>query len=655
MEKEEMSDLGNRRLAGIMFTDIVGYTALMQSDEEQAFKVLERHNHLLRPFFPKYHGREVKTMGDSFLVEFDSALDATKCAIEIQKYLHDYNSSSGEDWKIKLRIGIHIGDVIHSRNDIFGDAVNIASRIESLAEPEGICITEQVYDQISNKLAYDLEKIEPKELKNVKSSPSVYKVVLPWERSSSLLAPHPAKIGVANRRIAVLPFANMSADPNDEYFSDGITEEVIATVAKIKGIEVISRTSIIQYKKTTKALRQIARELEVDTILEGSVRRAGNRIRVTVQMINAALDAHLWSENYDRDFKDVFEIQSDIAQSVAGVMKSRLLDEDKEEIERGSTMNPEAHMAYLLGKYLINRGNKEEQYKGIESLERAIKLDSSYAPAYAALSECYSYMAGQYISEKEGFERAKEYAQKAISLNDSLAEGHTALGLVALQYDWDWDRAKKELVRAIEINPSYSYAHLWYGFYLALVLRADEGVEELLKAEELDPLSHIVLLNVGAILYSAKRYDEAISKFEKAKTLEEKEEMPYIFGGLCYMAKSMYDDAIKEMIRGTNFIENSNILGALGYAYGVAGKRNEALDSLQRLENLGESAFSPYTNRAVIFIGLREYDKALDFLERALGDGESWLALLCLTRIYDPIRSTPRFAKIMKEIGLPVG
>jgi adenylate cyclase len=255
----------------------------------------------------------------------------------------------------------------------------------------------------------------------------------------------------------------------------------------------------MKYKKTAKSLKEIANELDAGVILEGSVRKAGNKIRVTVQMINAITDSHVWRENFNREFDDIFEIQSGIPQAVASTTKSHLLVRNKKEIARGSTSNPEAHSAYLLGKYLVNEGSKDDHLKGIELLKRSIGLDPSFAEAYAALSVCYSYMAGQYISDDEGFPLAKEYGQKAVQLDEENSDAHVSLGLVALQYDWDWEKARSELLRAIELNPSNSSAHLWYGFYLGMNVRAEEGVRELEKAEELDPLSHIVKLNVGCL------------------------------------------------------------------------------------------------------------------------------------------------------------
>ena len=632
-----------------MFTDMVGYTALTQSNEELAMDVLERHNRLLRPIFPKFHGREVKTIGDSFLVEFESALDATRCAVEIQRFLHDYNLSSRDEWKITLRIGLHIGDVIHQGNDVLGDAVNIASRLQPLAEPEGVCISDQVYGQVRNKIPLSFVKLAPQELKNVRFPVDLYRVVMPWEKEPTL---PPSPEGGENR-IAVLPFTNMSPDPQDEFFADGITEEVISTASKIKGLSVISRTSVMRYKQTSKGTVEIGRELGATKLLEGSVRKSGNRLRITAQLIDARNDEHLWAETYDRDLKDIFEIQSEIAEKVARSMEAKLLRQDKDEIRKGLTKSSEAHLAYLKGLHFMNRGAIDAYPKATKHLEGAIAADPNFALAYAALADCYIYQAGQYMPAKSAVPKAKALASKAIELDDNLAEGHTSLGNLLMQFEWDWEGADRELGRAIELNPNYSNAHLWRGIFLALVLRPEEGVRELEKAEELDPLSPLIKMNHGLLLYYARRYDDALSKLRESKELEEKDELTHLMLGLTYDAKSMHEVAIKEIKNGLSLGEYADLLGALGYSCGLAGRRGEALEALGRLNALGEKALNPLTNAAIIHVGLGEFDKAIDLMEKAVAAREEWLALTCQSPYYDPIRSDPRFGSIVRRIGLP--
>jgi len=290
-----------------MFTDMAGYTALGQRNESLSLAMVEEQRRLIRPLLDKHRGREVKTMGDAFLVEFHSALDAVRCAYDIQRVTRELNFSLPEDRRLGLRIGVHLGDVIGSTNDVQGDAVNVASRIEPLAEDGGVALSRQVYDHIQNKFELPLTSLGLKPLKNVSAPLEVYKVVMPWEKERA------SSPELNARRIAVMPFANMSPNPGDEYFADGMTEELISTMSKIQQFEVISRTSVMQFKKNPKPMKEVARELDAGTVIEGSVRKSGSRLRVTVQMIDAARDRHTWAESYDRDLKDVFSIQSEIS------------------------------------------------------------------------------------------------------------------------------------------------------------------------------------------------------------------------------------------------------------------------------------------------------------------------------------------------------
>ena len=329
-----------------MFTDIVGYTALSQADEASTLFLLEEHRVLLRSIFPRHNGREVKTIGDAFLVEFSSALEAVTCSADIQTAMHDRNAGLPPEKRIQIRVGIHVGDVVHAQGDILGDAVNVSSRIEPLAQPGGVCISAQVYDQVRNKIGLPLEKVEGKTLKNVNIPVEVYRIVMPWEIETKTDV---AELDV--RRVAVLPLKNMSPDPNDEYFAEGMTEELITSLATVTDLTVIARTSTMQYKNSTKRIGEIGRELNAGTLIEGSVRKAGNKVRITVQLIDARNEGHLWVQSYDKQLDDVFAIQSEVAQKVAEALKVRLSDAGLKRIEKGATSNPEAHTLYLKGMF----------------------------------------------------------------------------------------------------------------------------------------------------------------------------------------------------------------------------------------------------------------------------------------------------------------
>ena len=333
---------GQRRLAAIMFTDMVGYTALTQTNEARTLGVLEKHNELLRSFFSKFNGREVKTIGDSFMVEFERALAATNCALEIQRFVHDYNASSKEDSRITLRIGIHLGDVVHTGSDVLGDAVNIASRLQPLAEPEGVCVSDQVFGQVRNKVPLTFVKLEPQGLKGVRFPVEAYKMTMPWENGR---VEQTEELDL--RRIAVLPYSSMSPHPTDEYFADGLTDELTDRLAQAKALGLIARTSVMNNKRKEKNASQIGKELKAGALVEGSVRKSGNRIRVTAQLINSNNEVHLWSSHYDGNLDDIFAVQSDIAEKVAEELKIKLLASEKETLEKTYKANMEANSYYL--------------------------------------------------------------------------------------------------------------------------------------------------------------------------------------------------------------------------------------------------------------------------------------------------------------------
>src|SRR5579872_2603510 len=315
-----------------MFTDMVGYTMLGQKNESLSLALVEEQRKLIRQILRRYDGREIKTIGDAFLVEFQSALAAVRCAYDIQRAIREFNVTLSEDKKIHLRVGLHLGDVVESEDgDISGDAVNLASRIEQFAEDGGICLTRQVYDHVQNKFDLPIKIVGTEPLKNVIAPVEIYQVVMPWGQKPVVQNLPDSK------RIAVLPFVNMSPDPTDEYFADGMTEELISTMSKVDQLQVISRTSIMQFKKNPKPVSEVSRELNSGTIIEGSVRKAGNRLRITVQMIDAAKDRHVWSESYDRELEDVFAVQSEIANKISDALKLRILPDERAKLNRKPT------------------------------------------------------------------------------------------------------------------------------------------------------------------------------------------------------------------------------------------------------------------------------------------------------------------------------
>jgi TolB-like protein/Tfp pilus assembly protein PilF len=630
-----------------MFTDMVGYTALTQSNESQAMQVLERHNQLLRPFFPKFHGKKVKAIGDSFLVEFESALDALKCAVEIQSYLHDYNLSSNDSWKINLRIGIHLGDVIHQAGDVFGDAVNIASRIEPIAGPEGICISEQVYDQVRNKSSVTLVKLAPKDLKNVQFPVDIYEVVMPWQGTHAI---SPGQTD--RRRIAVLPFANMSPDPNDSYFADGITEEIISIASNVSGLSVISRTSVMGYKGTKK-VKEIGRELEVGSVLEGSFRKAGNRIRVTTQLINVNNDSHVWAQSYDRELDDVFAVQTDIAKQVADALKVRILPNERQRIERAPTESTAAFTLYLKGRYYWNERTESGLRKGIQYFEKAVEKDPKYALAYVGMADCHNILVNHgYIAPSEGVPKAKEYLAKALSLDEELGEAHAALGHV-LQAGWEWARAEQEFRKAIALNPSYASAHHWYALHLAHMGRLKEGIAEIERAHELDPNSLQILTAKGITLYYARDYDKALEIYQRVLQTNPNF-LPALANMWFALLRVSKIDEAKALVARMLEIEGGmrpSSLGAYAMGYAALGDREKARDLLAEAEKPSAEYTSP-VNIGMAHYYLGDTDLAFEWFYKALEQRDQGLAAMKVDPEYDSLRNDSRFVELIKRLGL---
>ena len=649
-----------RRLASIMFTDMVGYTALTQSNEGRALEVLERHNHLLRPIFPRYGGREVKSMGDSFLVEFDSALEATKCAIEIQEFLHDYNFSSREEWKINLRIGIHLGDVIHREGDVFGDAVNIASRIEPLADPEGICLSEQVFDQVTKKLDYSLIKVEHGGLKNVSSPVTVYRVALPWEKEEGeqrgKTTTQTGNVPAMDKgRIAVMPLVSLTSDRDDEYFADGMTEELLSAVSLIEELSVISRTSVMSYKnKQDKRTIDIGRELNVGTLLEGSVRKAGDRVRISVQLIDVASDKHLWAQNYDRRLEDVFVIQSDVANRVAESLEARFLLGKKHRIENTNTRDVSAHLLYLKGRDSYFKFTREDVEDAIRLYGKAIEKDPNYALAYAGIAEAFSFLGiSEFLPSRDAFSKAKGYAERALSIDKSFPEAHVSVGYSSL-FEWDFEKAELEYRRSIELNPNLSASHYHLSSLLWATERYGEAKREALIALDLDPLSFLTCSYVGRTFLFSRDYEKAIEVLEKAVKIGPLNAIALANLGLAHVQKGMLQIGIAEMEKAAEIVA-PDILPMneceLAFAYSKAGYNNKSREILSLLLDHVEQNPGWALAIAGVFSVLEEKEKAFEWLEKAYVVHSGWMPYTAAGFVFDHIRIDPRFDKLLLKIG----
>jgi adenylate cyclase len=649
------SRASSRKLVAIMFTDMVGYTAMAQKNEALAFRVLEEQRKLLRPIFHENRGREIDTKGDAFLVEFNSALNAVECSLKIQRILKETNARRADDRKILLRIGIHLGDVIHKGKYVGGDAVNVASRIEPLAEPGGVCLTEEVYHAVLNKVGCDFESIGNPHLKNVSTPIEVYRVS-GLQEGLSRQTIH-ATAGLAKNRIAVLPFSSLSPDPNDEYFADGLTEEMIARLSLISGLDVIARTSIMNYKgKTGKNAINIGKDLSAGTLLEGSVRKAANKVRVTAQLIDSTTEGHLWAETYDRELEDIFEVQADISERVASSLAVRLLPREREGIKKGPTENMEAYELYLKGRKIWFEFNQAAWNRAISYFKHAIEIDPSFALAHTGLADCYSLLAiGGYANPREAITLAKTSAEKALKLDEHLAEAHLALG--ACHYlSYEWKEGETELARALELEPSNALAHAWHGIFIGwLGGRLDDAITEFRKAVDLDPLSPLMNYYLAKTLYYGRRYDESIERYKISLHLDPSDLSYHWWIAFVYIKKSMFIKALEEIqtVATTLAYGDPRGLSFLAIAYALLDKRDEAGNILQKLETLSKERYVAPDLLGSVYLVLGDREKGFELFSRAVYERcTTWIDGLKFDPILDPVREDPRFTSLLNKVGL---
>jgi adenylate cyclase len=629
-----------------MFTDMVGSTASAQNDEAEALKLRDEQAGLVRPLFAVHQGREIKSMGDGFLAEFDSALRAVQCAIDIQQHLHERNSQRNVA-PIQLRIGVHLGDVEQREGDIFGDAVNIASRIEPLASPGGVCISGEVHSQVRNKIPNRFDRLEPVALKGVRLPLDVYRVGLPWETTAS-----PSGTPLRNR-LAVLPLANISPDSKDEYFADGLTEELISALSKIRELRVIARTSVAQYKSTSKTVSQIGTELDVSSVLEGSVRKAGNRLRVTLQLIDAGTQEHIWAKSYDRDLDDVFAIQSDIAEKTAGALRLELLGAERESIRKKPTSNLAAYNLYLKGIYLFRQVKQEFEgfTESVKVFEQAIKEDSNFSLAYATLANIYIALSGETLPHRVALPRARSLVETALKLDPSSSEAHAARGNLAFQQEHDWALAEREFKTAIALNPSSVDAHFWYSYLLRSLRRSDEQIEELRTVIELDPLWETPKHMLALAYAQAGDLASAIASAEAQRDNQPADPSAHLLLGLIYARAARKNDAQRELESATGPLGNDLRMNrAILRAW--LGNPEEARRLVTEKESASRATYVKPGDIPELYAVLGEIEKALDRLEREEQDGESSLWFRHRSLSFDSIRAEPRFRALLKKLNL---
>jgi len=742
----ENSTQSKRQLAAIMFTDMVGYSQQMQKDEANALKLLEKQWEIVEPILNEFGGNRIKTIGDAFYTQFHSVLKALKCALEVQRILSSYNATRHFEEHVTLRIGIHLGDIEIKDGDAYGDGVNIAARIEPLAEPGGIAITEDVHRQVVNKIEYSFKPLGKPELKNIHQRFEVYQVILPWQDRRKKQDPNftvdkdrrrqsqmhsktlknkngpkqstgrPVIYGVMiamvimatvflyknnmsslnrelGRSIAVLPFENMTEQSGSDYFSDGITEDIISALSEINGLRVIARTSILQYKGTNKTVVEIAKEVNVNTILEGSVRRIDNNVRVVAQLIDIETDDHLWANTYDRKLDDIFEVQSDIALNIANALEAELSTELTAELTSSSTQNSQAYENYLKGKEQYYTYTEEGFRKAVKYYNSALELDPNYALAYAELAGAYAqlYNTTKEVTFKDiGFKSV----EKAVSINPELAEAYKARGVLNA-YTGQGIKALEDYLKAVNLKPGYSdvianigyryfafgdlsecynwqkKAHAlnpnhrfnaWYHSIPLFIMNENESAIEILN-NDLEKIKDSFEMRAILFYFHANNgdYKKAKSMLDELSKVRSDDKRIFELRGLYHLMQGEHEEGVRMMALASYPTEYSQLL--LAQAYFKLKDKNKGEEILKNIEKesqalilRGSPSYHPSYKLAQVNALRGDYDIALGLLEDAIGNGFrgyahednfiSWL----VNPIFSDLRQNSRFIMLQKRM-----
>jgi TolB-like protein/Tfp pilus assembly protein PilF len=634
-----------------MFTDTVGFTASTQANEGRTLELLRQQVELLRPLLTLHQGREIKSTGDGFLVEFDSALKAVQCAVNIQRRIYERNSEGGQA-PIRIRIGVHLGDVVQNGTDILGDAVNIAARIEPLAEPGGVCVSSAVYEQVRTKVADKFEKLQPKAMKGIDVPIDVYRVLFPWMNNGGP-ATEEARSADKNR-LAVLPFANISPDPSDEYFADGLTEELIANLSLVPGLKVIARTSVIGYKKTEKTVATIGKELGVGTVVEGSVRRSANRIRVTVQVIDVATEEHLWTAKYDDDLDDIFAVQGDIATKVATALPGGLKREPAAIPELAKPRETEAYLLYLQGQALMWKTDQESLRHSLEFFKKALHTDPTFARAYAGIARAYIGLGSEdFMLWSDACNLGRAAAEKAIAIDPGLAEAHGLRAEIAFMADETADVLDREVRKALELNPNLAQAHT-----ILAALAGSLGIAEAYTAENeeayrLDPLSPPTIRSLGNAYFFSGRLDEALAHWKK--TMEQSPVDSYRGLADYFMLKGDFDQAeqmVKELER---LAPNSDYaLLCRGWLSAMRGNRATAMKMIEKLQETSREGYARQSSVGFIYYALGDLDRFFEVMFSAAKAHTMQAARVRMSPMFAGARRDTRFVELMSTYGRPV-
>ena len=575
-----------RRLSAIMAADVVGYSRLMSANEVGTLTALKDHRaQLIDPKIAQHQGRIVKLTGDGMLVEFPSVVNAVECACTIQREMRTRNADVPGERRIEFRVGINLGDVIVDDDDIFGDGVNVASRIEGIAKPGGVAVSGAVRDNIGNKLDLVFEDMGEQELKNIGLPVRVYDVIL--AAGSETASQADESNDSEKPSIAVLPFNNMSGDGEQEYFSDGITEDIITDLSKVSGLFVVGRNTSFTYKGKAIQLQQVAAELGVKFLLEGSVRKAGQRVRVTGQLIDGSSGGHLWADRYDRDLTDIFAIQDEITTAIVDQLKIRLLPKEKKAIERAPTVNVEAYNYYLKGRQLFHAFTKSYLILAKEMFARAVEIDPGYARAYAGMASSISRLWGMYNVPTVADELLA-ITDKALALDPNLSEAHAARGEALANSDRR-SEAAAAFERALELDPNSFDASLSYARFCVTEGEPEKAIELYLRALEIQPddsqapmLLQIVYRSVGRVEDSERYARLGLKRAEEQLKLHPENSRPAQLGAATLASLGEKEQALKWLERAKLIDpDDNNARYNAACTYAQLGELDQAVDMLE--------------------------------------------------------------------------
>jgi len=697
-----------RKLAAIMFTDMVGYSALAQRDDKVALELLEEHRRLLREIFPRFHGTEIKTIGDAFLVEFSSALEAAQCAIEIQRTLAKRNHDVTSDRRIELKIGIHIGDVVHREGDVYGDGVNIASRIEALAGAGGICVSMDVERQIRNALEARFEKFGTADLKNIKLPMDLFRIVLPWEKGaepsavpaskkkSPVLVPaavlailallagwwwmqrstksqqsavvHAVPAAPANapdqKSVAVLPFVNLSDDKGSEYFSDGVSEELLTVLQKIPGMHVAARTSAFSFKGKNATAQEIGQKLGVAYLVDGSVRKSGDAVRIAARLARADTGEELWSENFTRNLKDVFAVQSELAETIVAQVRGQLTGSaagsaDKEKIqaevqaaEKGGTKNVDAHQLYLQGRFYENRHSDKSTREALAAYQHAVELDPRFARAWAGVARTHTWIAG-FATEggQKAFDAhlasARDAVARALAIEPDLPDALYARAWIETNFDFNWSAATQTVSKAMALAPADPNVLIAAANLETALGNTDRAIEIYGKAVELDPVNAQSRSFLAFGLANTKRFADA--RAEYARVIELNSSAPWAHAGLGlgYLLENKFEEAATAAQADAGDWCRLLIVSCARWGQKRVAESDAALAELTR----NDSETAAY-QIAEVYAYRGDKDKAFEWLERARRQRDPGLGNLRRDPLVENLHSDPRWNAFLRTMGL---